>query len=143
MVILVVDGQGGNIGSQIIKAIKEKYQNETVIAVGTNAIASATMLKAGAEYAATGENPLIVACRKADVIIGPIGIVIADSMHGEITPKMAVAIAQSDTSRILIPVNKCENQIAGVADLSIGALISDMIDKLGKNYRIIEAILVS
>ena len=132
MVILVVDGQGGNIGSQIIKAIKEKYQNETVIAVGTNAIASATMLKAGAEYAATGENPLIVACRKADVIIGPIGIVIADSMHGEITPKMAVAIAQSDTSRILIPVNKCENQIAGVADLSIGALISDMIDKLGK-----------
>ncbi|MCF0261400.1 MAG: DUF3842 family protein [Sphaerochaetaceae bacterium] len=132
MVILVVDGQGGNIGSQIIKAIKEKYQNEKVIAVGTNAIASATMLKAGAEYAATGENPLIVACRKADVIIGPIGIVIADSMHGEITPKMAVAIAQSDTSRILIPVNKCENQIAGVADLSIGALISDMIDKLGK-----------
>ena len=132
MVILVVDGQGGNIGSQIIKAIKEKYQNEKVIAVGTNAIASATMIKAGAEYAATGENPLIVACRKADVIIGPIGIVIADSMHGEITPKMAVAIAQSDTSRILIPVNKCENQIAGVADLSIGALISDMIDKLGK-----------
>ncbi|MCF0142855.1 MAG: DUF3842 family protein [Parasporobacterium sp.] len=130
MTILVVDGQGGNLGSQIIKNVKERFSAADVIAVGTNAIASSSMLKAGAAYAATGENPLIVACRKADVIIGPIGIVIADAINGEVTPKMAVAAGQADATRILIPINKCENQVAGVPDLSMGALIEDAMKKL-------------
>lgn len=130
MNILVIDGQGGQLGCQIIKAIISKYPDTDIIAVGTNAVATAAMMKGGAKKAATGENPVIVACRKADVIIGPIGIVIADSLYGEITPKMAVAVGQSQASRILIPINKCENLVAGVTNLTVSALIEDTLSKL-------------
>jgi len=128
--ILIIDGQGGKLGRQLIEAIKARFDNIEIIAIGTNSIAASTMLKGGADYAATGENPIIVACRKADIIIGPIGIVIADSLMGEITPKMAVAIGQSNATRILIPVNRCENLVAGVPDLSVSALINDTMNKL-------------
>ena len=100
--------------------------------MGTNAVATATMLKAGAKNAATGENPTLVACRKADVIIGPIGIVIADSLLGEVTGKMAVAVGQADAVRILIPVNKCDNIVAGVSNLNIGALVDDAVSRLAE-----------
>lgn len=128
--ILVIDGQGGQLGGQLIKTISANFNNVTIIAVGTNATATATMLKAGANQAATGENPVIVACKKADVIIGPIGIVIADAMFGEITPKMAVAIGQADAVRILLPVNKCDNLVAGIADVTMTNVIDDVISKL-------------
>ena len=128
--ILVIDGQGGQLGSQIIKAINEKHPEAEIMAVGTNAVATAAMLKGGAKKGATGENPVIVACRRADVIIGPIGIVIADSLYGEITPEMAVAVGQSEAVKILIPVNKCENLVAGVPNLSVSALIEDALSKL-------------
>ncbi|MBQ7862801.1 MAG: DUF3842 family protein [Clostridia bacterium] len=138
MNILVIDGQGGQLGSQIIKEISSAYPAADITAVGTNAVATAAMIKSGAKKAATGENPVIVACRKADVIIGPVGIVIADSLFGEITPKMSVAIGQSDASKILIPVNKCENLVAGVPNLTVSALIEDALAKLQmiieKNY---------
>lgn len=130
MKILVIDGQGGQLGSQIIKAVVAKYPDSEITAVGTNAVATAAMIKAGAKKVATGENPVIVACRKADVIIGPIGIVIADSLMGEVTPEMAVAVGQSGAARILIPVNKCENLVAGVKNLTVSALIDDTIVKL-------------
>ena len=130
MKILVIDGQGGQLGSQIIKAVVAKYPDSEITAVGTNAVATAAMMKAGAKKVATGENPVIVACRKADVIIGPIGIVIADSLMGEVTPEMAVAVGQSGAARILIPVNKCENLVAGVKNLTVSALIDDTIAKL-------------
>lgn len=130
MNILVIDGQGGQLGCQIIRAIEKKYPDADIMAVGTNAVASAAMIKSGAKKAATGENPIIVACRKAQVIIGPIGIVIADSMLGEITPAMAVAVSQSNATRILIPVNKCENLVAGVSNLSVSSLIEDALFKL-------------
>lgn len=130
MNILVIDGQGGQLGCQIIKAIGTKYPEADIMAVGTNAVATAAMIKGGAKNAATGENPVIVACRKADVIIGPIGIVIADSLFGEITPEMAVAVGQSAAARILIPVNKCENLVAGVPNLKVSALIEDTLSKL-------------
>ena len=130
MKILVIDGQGGQLGSQIIKAVVAKYPDSEITAVGTNAVATAAMMKAGAKKVATGENPVIVACRKADVIIGPIGIVIADSLMGEVTPEMAVAAGQSGAARILIPVNKCENLVAGVKNLTVSALIDDTIAKL-------------
>ena len=130
MKILVIDGQGGQLGSQIIKAVVAKYPDSEITAVGTNAVATAAMIKAGAKKVATGENPVIVACRKADVIIGPIGIVIADSLMGEVTPEMAVAVGQSEAARILIPVNKCENLVAGVKNLTVSALIDDTIAKL-------------
>jgi hypothetical protein len=88
------------------------------------------MMKAGAHQGATGENPVIVVSRKADVIIGPIGIVIADSLLGEITPEMAVAVGQSNATKILIPINKCENLVAGVPNLTTTALIDDTLNKL-------------
>ena len=130
MNILVIDGQGGQLGSQLVKAILQQMKEVKVMAVGTNAIATAAMLKAGAHQASTGENPVVVACRKADVIIGPIGIVIADAMFGEVTPAMAVAVAQADAVRILLPVNKCDNLVAGVPDLSMSTLIDDVMVKL-------------
>ena len=131
MNILVIDGQGGQLGSQLIKAIQKQFQKATIVAVGTNAIATAAMLKAGAHQASTGENPVLVACRKADVIIGPIGIVIADALFGEVTPKMAVAVGQADAVRLLLPVNRCDNLVAGVPDLNMTVLIEDVMVKLG------------
>jgi hypothetical protein len=130
MKILIIDGQGGQLGGQIIKAIRGEFADADITAIGTNAVATATMLKAGAHQAATGENPVIVACRKADVIIGPIGIVIADSLMGEITPKMAVAVGQADATRILLPVNKCDNLVAGIAKPTVSSLIEDVMVKL-------------
>lgn len=130
MNILIIDGQGGHLGSQIIKAVISRYPDADLTAIGTNAAATTAMVKAGAKKAATGENPVVVACRKADVIIGPIGIVIADSLYGEITPTMAVAVGQSNASKILIPVNKCENLVAGVPNLTVSSLIEDTILKL-------------
>ena len=132
MKILVIDGQGGQLGAQIIKSVRTKFAAAEVTAVGTNSAATLAMLKAGANNAATGENPVKVACRSADVIIGPVGIVIADSLCGEITPDMAVAVGQADAVRILVPMNKCENQVVGVSDLSTAALINDVTGKLAK-----------
>lgn len=132
MNILIIDGQGGQLGAQLVKEVVSRYGDVQVTAVGTNATATATMLKAGAKHAATGENPVIVACRKADVIIGPIGIVIADSMYGEITPKMAVAVGQADATRILIPMNRCENVIVGVEDVTVTAMVEGVLKKLDR-----------
>lgn len=130
MNVLVVDGQGGQLGGQLIKLLKENFEEMKISAVGTNAMATSTMLKAGANQAATGENPLIVACRKADIIIGPIGIVIADSLWGEITPQMAVAVGQAEAVRILLPINKCDNIVAGISDLSTTTILNDVIARV-------------
>ena len=132
MNLLVIDGQGGQIGCQMIKAVRGRYEDMHITAVGTNASATTAMIKAGADQGATGENPVIVASRKADVIIGPVGIVIADALLGEITPKMAVAVGQSSAVKILIPINKCENLVAGVPNLTTTALIDDALNKLQK-----------
>ena len=130
MNILIIDGQGGQLGGQIIKSLKASVETAEITAVGTNATATATMLKAGANQAATGENPVIVACRKADVIIGPIGVVIADAMLGEITPNMAKAVGQSEAVRILLPLNKCDNLVAGLKDVTMTEVIEDAIQKV-------------
>lgn len=130
MNITIIDGHGGMLGAQLVKEIGARIEGASITAVGTNASATAAMLKAGAHKAATGENPVIVACRKADVIIGPVGIVIADSLWGEITPKMALAVGQSEAVRILIPMNKCDNLIAGVKNVTTSDLIEDVIEKL-------------
>ena len=130
--ILVIDGQGGQLGSQIIKELLAKLSCIQITAVGTNTAATASMMKAGATKAATGENPVIVACRKADIIIGPVGIVIADSLLGEVTPAMAAAVGQASAARILIPMNKCENMVAGVSSLSTTVLIQDAVSKVSQ-----------
>ena len=132
MNILIIDGQGGQLGAQLVKEIAAQFPDAVLTAVGTNTTATAAMLKAGANQAATGENPVSVACRRADVIIGPVGIVIADSLLGEVTAKMATAVGKADAVRILIPMNKCENLVAGVSNLSTAALISDAMAKLGE-----------
>ena len=129
---LVIDGQGGGIGRQIVQSVRAKMPDISITAVGTNSIAAAAMLKAGADRAATGENSVVVCCRDADVIIGPVAIVIADSLLGEITPVMAAAVARSEAKRILVPVNCCNNIIAGVPDLSVGRIVECVMDELHK-----------
>ena len=115
MTILIIDGQGGGLGRQLVeKCMVSKAPEDIVIAVGTNAIATANMLKASPDEAATGENAIVVCARKADVICGPVGIVIADAMNGEVTPKAARAVGQSGARRILIPVNRCDTTVVGV-----------------------------
>ena len=130
MNILVIDAQGGGIGRQLVSALKEAFPQAEVTAVGASSAATSNMLKAGPDHAATGENAVLVACRKADVITGPIGIVIADALLGEITPAMAAAVGQSTAKRILIPINHCDNIIVGVPDLSIGKLIAGVMDEI-------------
>ena len=130
MQILVIDAQGGGIGKQIVAAIHKSIPNITVTAVGTNTAATTAMLKAGADHGATGENAVIVGARKADVIIVPIGIVIADSLFGEITPAMAVAVGQSNAKRILIPVNHCDNIVAGTRELNMKSLLEEILTLL-------------
>lgn len=138
MKILVIDAQGGGIGKQIVAAVKNEFPNAEITAVGTNSIATNAMLKAGADCAATGENPVIVGCRSADVIIGPVGIVIADAMLGEITPAMAMAIGQSCAKRLLIPVNHCDNIVVGIPNLSVSRLIKDVVTELDGIYHVAE-----
>ena len=132
MNILVIDAQGGGIGKQVVAAIKQNMPEMEITAVGTNSAAPTAMLKAGADHAATGENAVIVGCRRADVIVGPVGIVIADSLYGEITPVMALAVGQSNARRLLIPVNHCDNFIVGVSDLALGKLIEGVISEIRK-----------
>ncbi len=130
MRILIVDGQGGGMGKQLVSQIKAAIPQAEIIAVGTNTLATQAMLKAGADNAATGENALIVNCRSADIIAGPVGIVIADALLGEISPAMATAVAQSRAKRILLPTNLCDNYIAGIGDTSLSVLIADCIRKI-------------
>lgn len=126
--ILVVDGQGGKLGKQIVESIKARLPECGVLAVGTNAIATLAMQKGGADEIATGENAVICCAKKVRVIIGPIGIAVADSLMGEITPAMACAVGSSAAVKILIPINKCSNLIAGVKGIPVSRMIEDAID---------------
>ena len=132
MTVLIVDGQGGRLGKQLVKEVRERFPQVPLMAVGTNSMATESMLKAGAPRAATGENAVVVACRKADVILGPVGIVIADALLGEVTPAMAKAVGQSDAVRILLPSDKCSTMVAGVGSQSMSTLIGDAMDKLAQ-----------
>ena len=136
MNILVIDAQGGGIGRQLVTAIKAAMPDACITAVGTNSAATAAMVKAKADKAATGENAVVVGCRHADVIVGPIGIVIADSLLGEITPKMASAIGSSSAKKVLLPVNKCNNIIVGVGNKSTSSLIAEAIETIREIARL-------
>lgn len=125
--VLVIDAQGGGLGRQLVSAIRRELPNVRVMAVGTNTAATTAMLRAGAHEAATGENSVIVAARSADIIVGPLGIVIADSMLGEVTPKMAVAIAQARAQRVLIPFLACDTRVVGASDMSMGHMIVEAV----------------
>ena len=130
MKITIIDGQGGKIGKTVIEQLKKSHPEQEIYAIGTNSIATSAMLKAGADHGATGENAVLVACRKADVITGPVGIAIADSLWGEISPAMAAAVGQSDAVRILLPMNQCGNRIVGVADVTVGKLVQCCLEEI-------------
>jgi len=121
--IVVIDGQGGKIGALLVGRLKAEAGPKEIYAIGTNSIATAAMLRAGADHGATGENPVAVNCRGADVIVGPLGIVVADALVGEITPAMAVAVGQSRAHKVLLPVNRCNNYIVGIRDMPVSELI--------------------
>ena len=128
MMILVVDGQGGGLGRLLVRELKGAFPQAEIAAVGTNSTAANAMMKAGADFAATGENAVVVNCRHADIIVGAVGIVIADSMWGEITPRMAQAVGQSDARRVLIPINLCSNLVVGVSEMSMSKLVQAAVD---------------
>ena len=128
--VLVIDGQGGGLGRQLVAAIAAACPEAELTAVGTNSLAANAMLKAGAHRAATGENAVVVNCRHADVIVGPIGIVIADALLGEVTPAMAAAVCQSGAKRVLVPINHCENYVVGVPEQPVSQLVSAAAQKV-------------
>ena len=130
MKITVIDGQGGRIGRTVIEQLKEKHGELELFAIGTNSIATSAMLKAGADYGATGENAVIVNAADSDIIIGPIGIVFANALLGEITPAIATAIGASKAYKILIPVNRCNHYVAGCTEASTSEYIKLAINKI-------------
>ena len=130
MNVVIIDGQGGRLGRMLVEEIIAAGYDCRLTAVGTNSIATAAMLKAGAAAGATGENPVLVAAREADVILGPLGLLVADSLLGEITPAMARAVGQSRAVRLLLPVNMCNNRVVGVGDHSFAELVRCAVSEL-------------
>ena len=130
MKITIIDGQGGKIGKSIIEQLKKAHPEQELYAIGTNALATAAMLKAGADYGATGENPCIVNAADSDIIIGPIGIVMANALLGEITPAIATAVGASTAFKIFIPMNRCNHYVAGCGDIGLSDVIRDVCEKV-------------
>ena len=130
MKITIIDGQGGRIGKSIIEQIKKKQNELELYAIGTNSIATSAMLKAGADYGATGDNAVIVNAADSDIIVGPIGIGFANALLGEITPAIAAAIGASKAYKILIPVNRCNHFVAGCTEASMGEYIRIAVEKI-------------
>ena len=132
MQILIIDGQGGKMGRFLVEGVKKNFPEHTVIAVGTNSIATAAMLKAGADHAATGENPVIFNSRHADLIVGPIGIIVANALWGEISPAMAQAVGESRAEKILLPVSKCSVAIAGMKEMTMNESIESALQLIAE-----------
>lgn len=128
MRIAVVDGQGGGMGRAMVEKLRSEFGEDIeIVALGTNALATALMLKAGANEGASGENAIVFNSRKVDVIMGAVGIIAANSMLGELTSLMAKAISESPAKKVLIPLNKCNIQIAGVKSEPFPHYIDDAI----------------
>ena len=129
--ICVIDGQGGGIGSAIIKKLREKFLDKIeIIAIGTNSIATSAMLKAKANKGATGENPVKILLDKMDIIIGPISIIIGNSMLGELTPEMATAISMSSAKKFLLPFTQENIEVIGIEQEPLPHMIDRLIEKL-------------
>jgi len=130
MNILIIDGMGGSIGKSIIEKIKSELPQATITAVGTNSIATSAMLKGGADFGATGENAVVYNALRVDYIVGVMGIMLANSMHGEVSPKMAEAVSCSPAYKILLPTDKCNVMVAGVKGASVQVYINEVVDRL-------------
>lgn len=130
MEVLVIDGQGGGIGRGIIEILKKEFNDIFIIAVGTNSTATSNMKKAGADAVATGENAIIYNAKNAQIIVGPIGFVFANSMYGEVSPAMAGAISCSEAQKYFIPISKCTGHVLGVEAKSIQEYLKDLVNIL-------------
>ena len=124
--IVVIDGQGGKMGRLVIEQLKASAPagNYRITAIGTNSIATANMLKAGADNGATGENPVVVNCRDADIVVGPVGIIAADALQGEVTSAMAVSVGSCHAQKVLLPISRCRISVMGMAQTSAAELVS-------------------
>ena len=131
--ILVIDAQGGGIGRQLVAAVKKAFPEDRVTAVGTNSIAAANMLKAGADRAATGENAVCYNVHKAQIVMGPLGLLAANSLMGEVSPAIAAALSRTEAKRILIPVSStCGILVAGAAGGKLEELLDNAVDLAAK-----------
>lgn len=134
MKVAVIDGQGGGIGKAIIERLRGEFGEDLhIIALGSNSIATSVMLKAGANEGASGDNAIGINASKVDIIIGCIGIIVPNSMLGEITPMMANSIAESPAKKVLIPLNRSNIQVAGIKNEPLPHYIDYVID-IVKNY---------
>lgn len=130
MKILVIDGQGGRLGKLLVEEVRARLPQAQILAIGTNALATSAMLKAGADFGATGENPVIRGVADADGVLGPVGIVVANSIFGEVTPAMAAAVGSCRGKKYLVPMNSCGVIVAGVAEQSLSAYVADAVEAL-------------
>ena len=130
MKIVVIDGQGGRLGKLLVEGVKARLPQAEVWALGTNSIATATMLKAGADCGATGENPVVRGVADADAVLGPIGIVVAHAILGEVTPAMAQAVGGCRAKKFLVPMNSCGVVIAGVQEQPLPAYVAQAVEQL-------------
>lgn len=127
MNIVIMDAQGGGVGRLLVEGVKKALPEQRIIAVGANALATSAMLRAGADQGATGENAVAVCAQKADVLLAPIGMVLCDAMLGEVTEKMAMAVGRSPARRILVPISRCNTQVAGLPTLSLSEAIASAV----------------
>jgi len=130
MKIVVVDGQGGGLGRMLVEQVKKRLPQADVYAIGTNSIATSAMMKAGADFGATGENPVIRAVMDADAVLGPMGIVVAHAILGEVTPVMAEAVGGCRARKYLIPMNNCGVVVSGVAEQPLPVYVSQAVDRI-------------
>ena len=130
MKVVIIDGQGGRLGRLLVEKVKTRLPQAKIYALGTNTVATAAMLKAGADFGATGENPVVRNVMDADGVLGPVGIVVADSILGEITPAMAESVGSCRAKKFLVPMNSCGVVIAGTEELPLPAYVALAVDAL-------------
>lgn len=135
MKIVVIDGQGGRLGQLLVEAVKLRLPQAQVYAIGTNSVATAAMLKAGADFGATGENPVVRNVMDADGVLGPVGVVVANSILGEVTPAMAEAVGGCRARKYLVPMNSCGVIVAGVEELPLSSYVGRAVDRLAAELK--------
>ena len=135
MNILVMDGQGGGIGKALVEGLRQAMPDADITAVGTNVAATSAMLRSGASRAATGENAAVYNMKSADVVLGPIGILVGNGLLGEVTPRMAAALGECDALKILVPVHKCHVEIAGMPELPVSQLVASAVEKVQRYFK--------
>ena len=130
MKIVVIDGQGGRLGRLLVEGVRARLPQAEIHALGTNSMATTAMLRAGADHAATGENPVVRGVEDADGVLGPIGILVANAILGEVTPAMAQAVGSCRCRKFLVPMNSCGVVVAGVEERPLGEYVTQAVDAL-------------